>query len=105
MPISHISDTARWVAVYRARESLRPDAAFHDPLAARLAGERGEELAATMKPPATFGAAMVARTRIIDDLISVCLAEGCDAVVNLAAGLDTRPYRLALPKDLPWVEV
>jgi len=25
-------------------------------------------------------------------------------VLNLAAGLDTRPYRLALPATLPWVE-
>jgi methyltransferase (TIGR00027 family) len=105
MAISHISDTARWVAVYRARESRRPDAAFRDPFAARLAGERGEQLAASMKPPVTFGAAMVARTCIIDELVAACLTEGCDAVVNLAAGLDTRPYRLDLPKDLPWVEV
>ncbi|HEY5452787.1 MAG TPA: SAM-dependent methyltransferase, partial [Polyangia bacterium] len=39
--ISHVSDTARWVAVYRARETERRDALFRDPLAARLAGERG----------------------------------------------------------------
>jgi O-methyltransferase involved in polyketide biosynthesis len=30
---------------------------------------------------------------------------GCDAVVNLAAGLDTRPYRMAVPSSLRWVEV
>jgi len=28
-----------------------------------------------------------------------------DTVVNLAAGLDTRPYRMALPAALHWVEV
>jgi len=105
MPISHISDTARWVAAYRARESERADAAFHDPLAARLAGERGAALFASMKPPITFAAAMVARTTIIDDLVATCLSEGCDAVLNIGAGLDTRPYRLPLPSQLPWIEV
>ena len=42
--ISHVSDTARWVAVYRAMESERPDAIFKDPYARRLAGERGEAI-------------------------------------------------------------
>src|SRR2546422_199488 len=41
-PITHVSDTARWVALYRAMESERPDALFRDPYARRLAGERGE---------------------------------------------------------------
>ena len=47
-PIHSISDTARWVAVYRARESERPDAVFRDPFAQRLAGERGQQIAASM---------------------------------------------------------
>jgi O-methyltransferase involved in polyketide biosynthesis len=41
MTIASISDTARWVAIYRAMEFERPDALFHDPYARRLAGERG----------------------------------------------------------------
>jgi len=32
-PIRHISDTALWVAVYRAEESERADAVFRDPSA------------------------------------------------------------------------
>ncbi len=28
-----------------------------------------------------------------------------DLVLNLAAGLDTRPYRMALPQSLQWIEV
>lgn len=40
-PVTGVSDTARWVAVYRAWESARPDALFHDPFAQRLAGDRG----------------------------------------------------------------
>jgi len=47
---------------------------------------------------------MVVRTRVIDDLITASISEGCDRVVNLAAGLDTRPYRMALPSSLDWVE-
>jgi O-methyltransferase involved in polyketide biosynthesis len=43
--IRNISDTALWVAVYRARETDRPDAVFRDPFARRLAGERGEQIA------------------------------------------------------------
>ncbi len=43
--IQHISDTARWAAVYRARESERQNALFRDPFARRLAGERGEQIA------------------------------------------------------------
>ena len=42
--LRNISDTARWVAFYRAMESERPDALFHDPYARRLAGERGEQI-------------------------------------------------------------
>lgn len=36
-----VDDTARWVAHHRAIESARPDALFHDLLAARLAGSTG----------------------------------------------------------------
>lgn len=102
--ISNVSDTARWVAIYRAQESARPDALFHDPLADKLAGERGRAIAATAPWQMRSGWTMVARTLLIDDLIRRSLAEGCDRIVNLAAGLDTRPYRLALPPELTWIE-
>src|SRR5713101_6035300 len=46
--IRNISDTARWAAVYRAREAERPDALFRDTLARRLAGDRGEQIAKAM---------------------------------------------------------
>ena len=47
---------------------------------------------------------LVARTKLIDDAIADALADGCDRVLNLAAGLDARPYRLDLPSELTWVE-
>ena len=44
--LRNISDTAHWVAFYRALESERPDALFRDPFARRLAGERGARVTA-----------------------------------------------------------
>ena len=103
--LRNISDTARWVAIYRAIESERPDALFHDPFARRLAGERGERIAETMEFANRHAWSFVARTVVFDRLIEDSIASGADMVVNLAAGLDTRPYRMALPSNLPWIEV
>lgn len=103
-PISNVSDTARWVAVYRAWESARPDALFHDPYAELLAGERGHAIADLMPRQARNGWPMIARTKLMDDLVLAAIEQGCDCVVNLAAGFDTRPYRLALPSSLRWIE-
>jgi len=97
--IRDISDTARWVAVYRARETERPDAAFRDPFARRLAGERGEQIA----EEAAWS--FIARTHLFDRFILRAVEGGADLVVNLAAGLDARPYRMTLPPSLRWVEV
>src|SRR5262245_602126 len=102
--VADVSDTARWVAVYRAWESTRRDALFHDRLADRLAGERGRAIARAAPRQARSSWPMITRTRLIDDCIAACLSAGCDRVLNLAAGLDTRPYRLDLPKDLDWIE-
>jgi methyltransferase (TIGR00027 family) len=103
--IQNISDTARWAAVYRARESERPDALFRDPLARRLAGARGEEIAAAIPFSNRHTWSWVTRTYLYDQFIAEQVQQGADLVVNLAAGLDTRPYRMALPASLRWVEV
>jgi methyltransferase (TIGR00027 family) len=103
--IADLSDTARWVAEYRAQESARNDALFRDPFAAELAGERGRIIAAAAKRSFGNGWFFIARTKLIDDLIMKCVAAGCDRVINFAAGLDTRPYRLDLPSGLKWIEV
>jgi methyltransferase (TIGR00027 family) len=102
--ITHVSDTARWTALHRATESARPDALFSDPLAARLAGEHGRAIVANVPRSTRNGWWLVARTKIIDDAIAEAIAAGCDRVLNLAAGLDTRPYRLELPPEFTWVE-
>jgi methyltransferase (TIGR00027 family) len=100
-----ISDTARWVAVYRALETQRPDGLFRDAFASRLAGERGREIAEGMPRALRRNPwPLVMRTKLMDELILKSASEGADLVLNLAAGLDTRPYRLALPSSLSWVE-
>jgi methyltransferase (TIGR00027 family) len=100
-----ISDTALWVAVYRARESERPDAAFRDPYARALAGERGEQMAQARQFGEQNAWSFLGRTHLFDKYIQQEVAAGTDLVLNLACGLDTRPYRLALPASLRWVEV
>jgi len=102
--IENVSDTAFWVAHYRAVETGRPDALFRDPLAGVLAGEQGEKIARTM-PMAFMTEWVVAiRTRLIDEYIRTAIGEGIDTVINLGAGLDTRPYRVELPETFLWVE-
>jgi len=90
--------------LHRATESARRDALFSDPLAERLAGEHGRAIRASLPRSNRSGWWLVARTKIIDDAIAQAITGGCDRVLNLAAGLDTRPYRLVLPPDLTWVE-
>ena len=103
--IRNISDTANWAAVYRARESARPDALFRDPFARRLAGERGEQIFASMPARDRNEWAWVTRTFLFDQFITDQVGQGVDMVVNLAAGLDARPYRMPLPASLKWIEV
>ena len=103
--IENVSDTARWVAVYRAMETARPDAIFRDPFAGRLAGEKGEAIVDAMKRGRQMAWAMIVRTAVFDEIIEAQIRAGVDQIVNLAAGLDTRPWRMKLPADLRWTDV
>ncbi len=103
--IKHVSDTAIWVAMYRAKESERPDALFKDPLASKLAGEKGERIEKSVPYLKMMSWILVVRTVAIDKLIMKAIENGVDTVLNLGAGLDTRPYRMALPPSLKWIEV
>jgi methyltransferase (TIGR00027 family) len=102
--LQSVSDTAFWMAYYRALESARADALIHDPYARHLAGKRGEQLVQHL----TRGRGMtwpILRTVCFDELILRQVAQGIDTILNLAAGLDARPYRLRLPASLHWIEV
>ncbi|MGH9466563.1 MAG: class I SAM-dependent methyltransferase [Terriglobales bacterium] len=103
--LRNVSDTALWVAVYRAQESERPDALFHDPYARRLAGERGARIAASATWMNQHAWSLVERTWLLDQIVMQEIAAGADMIINLAAGLDARPYRLDVPASLCWVEV
>ena len=106
MPLTHISDTARWIAVMRARETARPDALFEDPLAGKIAGVDGRAIEHQMRARGRMPDwPIVMRTLVLDEHILRGVADGVDMVIDLAAGMDTRPYRLPLPRALTWVDV
>jgi methyltransferase (TIGR00027 family) len=103
--INGVSDTARWVAMYRAIESARPDALFRDPWAGRLGGEVGRRILENIPEGRRWGWPMVVRTAVMDEIIARETRAGVDTVVNLAAGMDMRPFRLDLPAPTRWVEI
>ena len=103
--VAHVSDTALWVAVHRATETKRKDALFRDPYAERLAGERGRQIAGQLEPGNGAAWSIITRTAVLDELIMDAIRGGADTILNLAAGLDTRPYRLLLPPVTRWIEV
>jgi len=103
--IRNISDTARWVATFRADESERPDAVFHDHFARMLAGDRGQQIANTIQFTKSNSWTFVARTFLFDQVVLQHVAQGYDMIINLAAGLDARPYRMDLPSSLKWIDV
>jgi methyltransferase (TIGR00027 family) len=100
----HVSDTAWILAELRAMESERPDALFQDTLARKLSGKKGKDLLARF-PINDFYFLTLVRTKVIDELIYQLVESQSDVILNLAAGLDTRPYRLDLPRKLRWIEV
>jgi methyltransferase (TIGR00027 family) len=104
--MQHLSDTARWVAHFRALESERPDALFNDPFARRLAGSAGEEMVRQLGSVELIARSIAVRTAVFDELINEQVAaHGVDFILNLAAGLDSRPWRLRLPRQVRWVDV
>ena len=94
--------TARLTAAGRAVENRRADRLFEDPLAEVLAGEQGFRLMEQWRLPGaprenpTIGP----RTRFYDDLVIDAVADGLSQVVLIAAGMDTRAFRLTLPAEV-----
>src|SRR5258708_6741463 len=104
--IHNVSDTALWVAIYRAMETDRHDALFRDPYARRLAGPEGEAIVRNIPRGQGMAWAMIVRTQVFDEVVRELIArERIDMVINLAAGLDARPWRMALPPALRWVDI
>ena len=104
--MKNISTTAHLIAMYRAIETERPDALFHDRFARRLAGSEGLFAVEVLGAQPQGTNAIAVRTIEFDESTErLVKAENIDLVLNLAAGLDTRPYRLNLPATLQWIEV
>ncbi|HZD74011.1 MAG TPA: SAM-dependent methyltransferase [Actinomycetota bacterium] len=102
--LSSLSQTALGMARVRAGESRRPDRLFDDPYAAAFVAAARDalpEAPAVSGGRAELGAVFafhgVIRTRFFDDYLLGATAAGCRQVVLLAAGLDTRAFRLAWP--------
>lgn len=103
--IAHVSDTALMVAGCRALETERTDALVRDPFAASLAGARGVAMAKNSPRQAVLGFGIAVRSRFIDDwVLDAVQQRGVRTVLSLGAGLDARPYRLDLPRDVLWIE-
>jgi methyltransferase (TIGR00027 family) len=102
-----LAATGRLTAAGRAVESRRADRLFEDPLAAALAGESGFRLMERWRLPGmprenpTIGP----RTRFYDDLVSDAVADGVTQIVLVAAGMDTRAFRLPLPAGVRLFEL
>jgi methyltransferase (TIGR00027 family) len=103
--VRNISDTALWAAYFRAEETKRPDALFRDPYAERLEDGKGEEISKSLPEGQSHAWAWVSRTYLFDQFIRKEIEEGADLIVNCAAGLDARPYRMELPGGLQWIEL
>ena len=95
-PTRPLEATARWTAAVRAAESARDDRLFDDPWAERLAGPEGRSWIDERSPDSVVPIAL--RTRYFDDWLgSISERDGIRQIVLVAAGLDTRAYRLDWP--------
>jgi methyltransferase (TIGR00027 family) len=107
-PLDGVSETALGAAEMRAEESRRPDRLFDDPYAAAFVAAApplfpdipsiadDAELAALIEASI---AGIAIRTRFYDEFLATACAAGCRQVVLLAAGLDTRAFRLDWPAE------
>jgi methyltransferase (TIGR00027 family) len=105
--VDSVGATSRLTAAARARESARADRLFEDVWAAELAGEEGFSLLEGndaslhgQAPPA-----FVVRHRFFDDFLTRQTSHGVRQVVVIAAGLDTRAFRLSWPAGVHLFEL
>lgn len=100
MSFDGVAKTSLLVAAMRAVETERSDSEgrlFSDPFARTLAGDEGFALLKQALAEAGDQPAIPIRTRYIDDRIHQALSEGVRQIVILAAGMDSRAYRLSFP--------
>lgn len=101
--IDAIGKTSLLVAAMRARETTLtpPDQRlFQDPYAESLAGTLGSDLLYKALRDSGDQPAIAVRTYYMDQKILKAIQDGVQQIVVLAAGMDTRAYRLSLPKNI-----
>jgi methyltransferase (TIGR00027 family) len=117
---SSVGTTATMIAAARAVATRQPHAIINDPWAAPLVDAVGIESLSRMvqlgKPPADAGLgsdlqlqpmidSLAVRTRFFDEFFTSATNSGIRQVVILAAGLDSRAYRLPWPRGTVIYEV
>lgn len=107
-----VPKTALGVARIRAGESSRPDRLFDDPYAAAFVAAMpdaytnpAERSEAARLIGTRIALQVVVRTRFYDDYLLAAAADGVRQIVLLAAGLDTRAFRLPWPDGTTLFEV
>ncbi|GAA3753537.1 SAM-dependent methyltransferase [Salinactinospora qingdaonensis] len=111
--LNGVGATALGVAALRAQESRRPDRLFDDPYAQHFldAVDPATSPWAVAETPGDVDflrltAEQVAlRTRFLDQALLHAAQDGCDQVVLLACGVDTRAFRLPWPTGVRVFEV
>ncbi len=96
-----LTSTACKAAAARARESERTDRLFNDPWAALLTGQVEEDWSGHFSADLSRGGdlGIVIRTKFFDDfLLHAVIEHQIRQVVIIAAGMDTRAFRLAWPE-------
>lgn len=108
-PLAGVGKTALGMAYVRARESARPNHLFDDPYASAFVAASPDTFEERREPDddrtdvgAAFAMHAIIRTRYYDDYL---LAANLRQVVLLAAGLDTRAFRLPWPDGTHVFEV
>ncbi|MBF6064965.1 SAM-dependent methyltransferase [Nocardia terpenica] len=110
VPVEGVAVTAIGVAVIRARETERADRLYGDPLArafvdAARAGFTAERWAQLTAVADQFYESRTVAVRLVDDRVGAALDAGIRQIVLLGAGLDTRAFRLGLPRETVVFEI
>ncbi|MFF7688983.1 class I SAM-dependent methyltransferase [Streptomyces syringium] len=100
-----ISSTAGWTAAARELESVRADRILEDPLTLCTDAERRQWQDVVVSVLGYSPPVVAVRARLGDEAVRMAAEDGIRQVVSLAAGLESRVFRLELPTDLLYMEV
>lgn len=100
-----VSRTAQWTAAARALETEREDRLFADPYARTVADTIGFELLERYAGAGTVPFLAIRTTYLDRAIVRAVEEHGIRQVVFLAAGMDTRFYRLPWPDDVTVYEL